>query len=528
MIFGITLSASYSFAQQRKQIVIEKADRMRNLKRNGQDIRRLIGNVVIRHEDVVMHCDSAYDYPSLSRFDAYGKVVVFQESTKLYGDTLHYNTNTKKGRVRGKIVRLVDEGAVLITHFLDFDANEQKANYYGGGIITTDSARFSSKRGIYFSKQKLFAFAGDVAYSDKDIVLNTDSLQYGTRSEIVWFYGPTRVYNEGNYAYSERGWYNRKDNVTELQNNAFIDNGEQRFFGEKIYYNKLQGFADIEKNGCIIDTAQRLMLYADYIQYFEHTEFAEASKNPLAISISEEGDTLYLRAEKLWGIAVRDSVKTDSTLFHLMKGIGDVRFYRRDMQGICDSMQYHSTDSLLTMYVNPIIWNEENQLSSEKLNILFKNETISRMHFNGSAFICSQEDSIHFNQIMGKEMEGFFSSGRLSKMNVKGNAQTVYYVRDKGKLNAVNKAESSNLTVTIRDNKVSGIMFRDTPKATLFPIHDIDIKEVTLKGFIWQNDKRPKSKNEIIPNGLNLNFYIPIENKANLFRDKKKNPAEKL
>ncbi|MDD3892416.1 MAG: OstA-like protein [Bacteroidales bacterium] len=528
-LFCIVGSASYSLvAQQRKQIVIEKADRMRNLKHEGQDIRRLIGNVAIRHEDVIMHCDSAYDYTSQSRFDAFGNVVVFQESSTLYGDTLHYNSDTKQGRVRGKIVRLVDEDASLITNFLDFNTNEQKANFFGGGIITTDSAHFSSKRGIYFSRQKLFAFAENVAYKDKDIVLNTDSLQYNTRSETIWFYGPTRVYNDNNYAYGERGWYNRRDNITELQQNAFVDNGEQRVFGERIYYNKQQGFAEIEKNGCIIDTAQRLTLYADYIEYFEHTEFGEASKNPLVLSISEEGDTLYLRADKLIGNAIRDSVKTDSTLFHLMKGIGDVRFYRQDIQGICDSMIYHSTDSLLTMYVSPIIWNEENQLSSDKLDILFKNETINRMYFNGSAFICSQEDSIHFNQIRGKEMEGFFNAGRLTKIDVKGNGQTAYYVRDKGKLSAVNKAESSNLTINLNDNKVSSIMFRDTPKATLFPIQNINIKEVTLKGFAWQNDKRPKSENEIIPKGLNLGFYIPIENKANLFRDKKKNPAEKL
>ncbi len=521
-------SAYQSFAQQRKQIVIEKADKMRNLKRDGLDIRRLIGNVVIRHEDVIMHCDSAYDYTSLNRFDAFGKVVVFQETSTLYGDTLHYNSETKKGRIRGKIVRLVDEDATLITRYIDFDTNQQIANYFEGGIITTDSARFSSKRGIYFSKQKLFAFAEDVAYSDNDMILNTDSLQYGTRSEKIWFFGPTRVYNDENYIYCEKGWYNRKESIAELRQNAYIDNKEQRVFGEKIFYDRPNGFAEVEHNGCVIDTVQKLTLYSNYIRYFEHTEFGEATKSPLVVSISDEGDTLYLRADRLMGIAIRDSVKTDSTLFHLMKGIGDVRFYRIDLQGKCDSMVYHSTDSLLSMYVEPIIWNKENQLSSDNLDILFKDENISRMYFNGSAFICSQEDSIHFNQIRGKEMVGIFSRGKLNKLDVKGNGQTVYFVREKEKLSAVNKAESSNLTINIKDNTVSSIMFRDTPKATLFPIKNIDIKEVTLKGFAWHDDKRPKSEKEIIPKGLDLDFYKPIEAKANKYRNLKKSPAEKL
>ena len=71
-------------------------------------------------------------------------------------------------------------------------------------------------------------------------------------------------------------------------------------------------------------------------------------------------------------------------------------------------------------------------------------------------------------------------------------------------------------------------MFRDTPKATLFPIKNIDIKEVTLKGFAWHYDKRPKSEKEIIPKGLDLDFYKPIEAKANKYRNLKKSPAEKL
>ena len=138
----ITMINDETKAQQRRQIVIEQANQMRNLKLDGREIRRLLGDVIIRHEDVTMKCDSAYEYMGTNRFDAFGRVVVIQETTTLYGDTLRYDGNTKKGKVRGKIVRLVDEDATLITRFIDFDTNQNTAVFYNGGIITTTDSRF--------------------------------------------------------------------------------------------------------------------------------------------------------------------------------------------------------------------------------------------------------------------------------------------------------------------------------------------------------------------------------------------------
>jgi lipopolysaccharide assembly outer membrane protein LptD (OstA) len=118
---------------------------MRNLKLDSIDIRRLIGDVVIRHEDVIVNCDSLYDYTGTNRFDAFGNVKVIQNNSTLYGDTLRFDGNTKIGKVRGKIVKLVDEEATLITRFLDFNTRDNTVYFFNGGIITTSDSRFSSQ-----------------------------------------------------------------------------------------------------------------------------------------------------------------------------------------------------------------------------------------------------------------------------------------------------------------------------------------------------------------------------------------------
>lgn len=528
IVIVTTMMINVANAQQRRQIIIEQANQMRNLRVEGREIRRLLGDVIIRHEDVTMKCDSAYEYMGTNRFDAFGRVVVIQNTITLYGDTLRYDGNTKKGRVRGKVVRLVDEDATLITRFIDFDTNQNTAVFYNGGIITTSDSRFSSKRGTYFSNQKKFAFAGDVRFLDPDILLNTDSLEYFSNEELFKFYGPTRIYNEDNYLYSERGWYNKTESKSEFFVNAYIDNATQRVFGNRIFYDRTIGFAEIVGNGCIIDTSRNFTIYGNLIKYFEETEVAEVMDNPLAIYFTEEGDSLFLRADLLKGISIKDSIHSDSTLYRLLKGIGNVRFYRNDLQGVADSMVFHSVDSILHMYNEPIIWNEDNQLTANNISILFKNENIHRMFFNGSAFITSQEDDTRFNQIKGREMIGYFTQSKLTRLDVNGNGETVYFGRDQGVISMVNKAESSRLTISISDNKVTNIMFREKPSATLFPIEKVELQDVMLRGFAWHIAKRPVSKEDIIPNGLNINFYIPIENTANQLREKRENPAESL
>jgi lipopolysaccharide export system protein LptA len=526
-IFGSGLNGKL-LAQQRREIIIQQADLMRTLKRDGLDIRRLIGNVSIKHDETTVKCDSLYDYVGLNKFDAFGNVRVFQDATILYGDTLRFNGATKTGKVRGKVVKLVDEDVTLLTKFIDFNTRENTVNYYGGAIITTPDSKFSSERGKYFSNRKLFTSGGNVAFKDEDIVLNTDSLEYYTQDELIVFHGPTRIYNEENYLYSEKGWHKRNTQESEFEINAFIDNGEQKIFGDKIYYDKERGFSQVTGNGCMLDLKQKTTIYGGSIKYNEVTEDAEVTQEPLAMFISDQSDTLFMRANIFFGKSIKDSLMVDSTLYNLLIGVGNVKFHRGDIQGVCDSITYHSADSILFMNRVPILWNEENQLTANEVKISFRNENIHRMFFTGNSFIVSQEDSTRFNQIKGREMIGYFTAGRLTRLDVNGNGETVYFIRDMGEIAAVNRAESSNLSIGIRDNKVTSIMFREKPIATLFPVEKAELQDVMIKGFAWHNDKRPKSRMDVIPQGLNLNFYQLVEGKANLYRDKKTNPTESL
>lgn len=522
LLFLLT-NGHQTFAQQRKKVEIKRANTMQNIKSGSTNIRRLIGNVVIVHEGITMECDSAYEYSPTNIFDAFGNVVISQGSSKLYGDILNYNSNTKTGIVTGKIVRMVDADATLSTRTIHFNTSQSSASYFNGGVITSKDGNFSSIGGTYYSKTKLFTFSGNVAFQDSSIILNTDSLEYYSNTSTIHFFGPTRIYNEENYLYCEKGWHNRQKQNSHFEQNAYLDNGKQKLIAQSIFNSRTDSLTTAKGNAVLIDSTRKATLYANEILYRERDKKADALQNPLLVNVSSEGDTLFFRADRMTAVAI--SNERGEIQYRNFWGSKNVAFFRNNLQGVCDSILFSSNDSILHMYIEPIIWNEENQLSAEYISTYFRDEVIYKMEFKGFAFVCSEESAKHFNQIKGREMLASFYQGKLKRIDVTGNGETVYYIRDGEALTAVNRAESSNLSIFIDNNKVKSITFRDKPSATLFPIEKVQTEDVVLKGFSWKIDRRPRDKSYIIPNNLNLRHYIPIEEKAEKYRKKKMSPA---
>jgi lipopolysaccharide export system protein LptA len=515
-----------ALAQQRKKVEIKRANTMQNIKRGNSNVRRLIGNVVIVHEGITMECDSAYEYSPSNIFDAFGNVIITQGSSKLYGDVLNYNSNTKTGIVSGKTVRMVDADATLLTQSIHFNTSLSSASYHTRGIISSKDGNFSSRAGTYYSKRKLFTFSGNVAFQDSSIILNTDSLEYYSNTSTIHFFGPTRIYNDENYLYCEKGWHNRQKQDSHFMQNAYLDNGKQRIVAQSIFNSRTDSITTASGNAVLIDSTRKIALYGNEIIYWEKEKKAVAHQYPLLVNVSNEGDTLFFRADIMTAVAITNN--KGEILYRNFWGTKNVSFYRNDLQGVCDSIVFSSNDSILHMYIEPIIWNEENQLSAEYINTYFRDDVISKMEFKGFAFVCSEESAKQFNQIKGREMLASFFQGKLKKIDVTGNGETVYYIRDGEVLTAVNRAESSNLTIFIENNKVKSITFRDKPTATLFPIEKTQTEDVVLKGFSWKIDRRPKNKNYVIPKNLDLKHYIPIQEKAEKFRKMKMSPAMNL
>lgn len=205
-----------------------------------------------------------------------------------------------------------------------------------------------------------------------------------------------------------------------------------------------------------------------------------------------EKDSLFMHGDSLISLFDSTGKAISYAVYH------NVRMYKKDLQATCDSLIYTAADSLLFLYHNPVLWNEANQLTADTISMLISSDGIQKLYLNQSAFITSKEDSIRFNQLRGKTMVGYFADNMLSKIDVFGNGQSIYFARNKkNELTGVNRADCSNMIIIIKDSKISKLKLIEKPDATFYPIGELSASELMLKGFNWQESKRPVDKNDI-------------------------------
>ena len=455
----------------------------------GKDTKRLIGNVVFTHGGAKMYCDSAYFYSDKNSLDAFDNVYINQGDTvHLYGDILHYDGNTKIAKIR-KNVTLINRETTLKTQALDYNIGEGIGYYTDYAHIVNAENTLESIIGYYYTKQDMFDFRDSVIVTNPDYVIYSDRLKYNTELKIAYFLEPTEIIGDSSYIYCERGWYNTITDISQLNQHALVRNTKQTIRGDSLYYEKNTGFGRAIDNVEIVDTEQNILLRGNKGIYYENDDYARMTERALFIQVNES-DSLFLHADTLLS-------ELDTSGTKLIKAYYGVRIYRNNMQGRCDSMSYSFADSVIRLYHEPVLWSEENQITADYIEIHTKNRQVKTMYLYNSAFIASQEDTINFNQIRGKNMTCHFRNNELYRIDVSGNGQTVYYPTDDDEIVGANRVECSDIIIYLTDGKVSTISFLKKPDGKLYPLEDAPRNELVLKGFQWLDKLRPLSKEDL-------------------------------
>ena len=193
-----------------------------------------------------------------------------------------------------------------------------------------------------------------------------------------------------------------------------------------------------------------------------------------------------------------DSVAVDSslldTVYRIVRGYRNVRIYRSDFQAVCDSLSSSSLDSVIRLYIEPVMWHQANQITSEQTDVHTKNEQIEFAEFIGKPMMISKLDTLHYNQVAGKTMYSYFRDNEIYRDDVDGNAQTIYYMQDEKtqELQGMMYITSGDMTFYIEGQEITGITYRGNPEYVLYPMDKIpETQEYFLPGFTWQENRRP-------------------------------------
>lgn len=216
-----------------------------------------------------------------------------------------------------------------------------------------------------------------------------------------------------------------------------------------------------------------------------------------------ETDSSALAAADSTALAITDStaiVPPDTARVGFAYAIGDVKVFSGSMQARCDSLVFFELDSLVRMYIEPIIWNENgrHQYYSDSLTILVADGRIGKANLLDNAFVIIQEDSVSFDQIKATEMMAYFdTTSALSRFDGLGSATAIFYLEENDALATVNKSESKMLSAWFADGELDRVYYFDSPKNSAYPAVQLPSEDRQMRGFRWDTDSRPKSPSDI-------------------------------
>lgn len=477
-------------AQEKKRVDILQAQSLETNEKIVANAQRLLGDVLISHNNILMWCDSAYAYTGTNRVDAFGNVHINQGDTlHLYARMIKYDGDRSFARAIGN-VRLVNKNTTLYSDTVDYDLALNIGYYDDTGKIVDSTNVLTSQIARYFVNQDVVWFYRNVEGKNENYTLISDTVRYNTVTGIFNIQGPTTIKDSLNTVYAEDGWYDSRTGEASLLKNPRVFNETQQMRGDIIDYNRGSGYGKALGSVEIIDFENNVIVRGMHAWFDEATEIAYMTDSAVFILINKE-DSLFLHADTLKTIP--DTIREEK----IIKAYHGVRFFRVDLQGKCDSLLYFTRDSTVQMHRNPVLWSENHQLVADLIEMRTRTDAPDELHLTNSAFIISSQDSLMYDQVKGKNMTGYIVENRLQRIDVDGNGQTLYYARDKGNVIGLNRAESSKISLKFSEGKINRISFHTMPEGKLTPIPQLSDEERRLPGFDWKEALRPKDKLDI-------------------------------
>ncbi|MBR5101742.1 MAG: hypothetical protein IK092_01280 [Muribaculaceae bacterium] len=479
---------------QKNKVFLENANSLVADERISTDYMILRGDVQFRRGNMFMYCDSAYFYEGSSSLDAFGNVKMTQGDTLfVYADILHYYGEVELAELRYN-VRMERPDMVLITDSLDYDIRSNVGYYFDGGTIVDkkNNTELSSQFGRYELRSKQAEFSTDVRLLSDKYEMSTHLLNYNTGTHMADIVTETYIVSDSNVIVTSRGRYNTSADEARLFNRSVITAKDGRVLtGDTLYYNRAKGYGEAFGKIVVTDPVHKVILDGDYGYHNENTHESFATKRARAREFSQK-DTLYLHADTL-----RTRVDADS-LRHL-EAISGVRFYRVDLQGVCDTMTVCQGDSILRMHKDAMVWSGDRQIWGNEINVHLNDSTADWATLPNNGFAIEHLGEEYYNQLEGKKMKAYFEDKELRKLEVSGNVKTIFYPMEKDSTyNKLVTAESSFLTINLKPKQeVEKVIMWPEVVGKVTPLFLVKRSQLYLQGFNWEEGRRPQHPDDI-------------------------------
>ena len=520
----------------------------------ADNIGRYYGGGTFTNGTNLMEAERGYFYADFDEMVGVERVEMKNETYQMKSDSVNYNTETEIARYFTRSVTWKEDGEILsseegeyhnkdqryifrnnayimseqkemwadtvdyheMVQFIELKHNAQIRDEEHKSIVFGDYGNYSHSTGDTFLTQN----PAYISYADSDgnglndtVYMRSDSM-YLYRIDSLGYCTLTRP-DSATLAEQHAAKLKAIEDKRIADSTAVAQAERKRFVADSLAQaEKVQrtamidslmtlraSYTAVEENDSLEMSLQSLDQMIDSLKGLD----AEVATEPVADMMGTaegEGSAKPLSNNKKAGAkeeqADTTAQKKDLTGERIMLGLKNVKLYRKDFQGICDSLLMFSADTTSQLHKRSVMWNEINQIASERADVYTRQQRPHRVFFSGGKPIMSSEiDTTRYNQVAGKTIEAFFNEGVMHRTDIVGNAQTYYYMVDDadGALMGFLVAESADMTFFIEDNTVEGIMYRGNPVYTIYPMDKIPADQPQrMPEFKWHASERPTAE----------------------------------
>lgn len=498
------------------RVFLERADKL--VKHEEDSFMTVVGDVVFTKGPMIMRCDSAHYFAETESMQAFGNVSMEQGDTLfVFADELDYNGPIEIATLYAdpdKKVRLINRDVTLETDIFVYDLGIDLGYYEVGGKLYDPQNELTSLKGEYVPSTKEANFYTNVHLNSRDskdtLDIYSDTLYYNTGTHIAELYSPSEVINARGTIYTREGVYETDSNRATLYDRSVIVTAQgQTLTADTIYYDRAAGYGEALGNMVLTDTAHKAEIHGNYGFYDEIADTSFVTGRAM-IKHYSEADTLYMHGRfiRTWAVYDTTHVAEDTIAgtpaysrvdtSHVAVVHPRVRFFRRDMQGVCDSLQFTQADTMLRMFVRPIVWNEEQQITGSMIELHLNDSTIETALIPEDALAVQHIEGEHYQQLGGKKMFARFEGGELRRLDVDGNVEIIMYPEENDStINKIINAESSYMTVLFRGRTTESVKMWPQTQGTATPLFLARRNLFYLSKFKWYDGIRPTSPNDI-------------------------------
>lgn len=513
-------------------VLIKHADRLRYEKKDSAtELQMLSGNVFLQQENTKFYCDSAIIDRKTGIVQAFGKVHINDaDSIHTYSDYLIYYSDTRKAFLK-KNVKLTDGKGVLTTNDLEYDTDTKIGIYTNGGKVVSDKTVLTSVEATYYGDMKDIYFKKDVKMRDPQYDLDTDSLLYNTDTQIATFITQTHIKADSGRrdVVTSEGYYDLKNKNAKFGRRPIIKDGSTVVIGDDVGFDDVTGESYARGNAVFRDTSQGISILANDLQASKKNNTIRATQHPLMI-IQQDKDSIYVTADTLYSARLtdmanfqntflagdnqgsgNDSLRRDTIVQAIVIDAGDttnrnryiqayhhVRIFSDSLQAVCDSLFYSGVDSVFRLFKGPIAWANGSQVTGDTMYLHTLNKKPQRIRVFENGLVINRTSEGFYNQLKGNTINGFFIDGNIDYMRAKGSSESIYYAQDEDSAYAgVNRSTADIIDMYFSKQELTRVVFRSDVNGVMSPFRQVNHEEMRLRGFIWYEKLRPKTKFEL-------------------------------